>query len=145
MNKNFKFLLFAIIFTALFVSACGGGAQPEKSETGEKNDVPAPYAGKVNPFEGKADAAATGKGLYDANCLSCHGATGLGDGPASAALTPKPANLVEGLKEDSVDFVFYRTAEGGMMAPYNSSMPAWKDSLSEDERWQIITYLETFK
>ena len=145
MNKNFKILLFAIIISALFISACGGGTQPEKGETGKENVAPAPYGGKVNPFKGNSEAAAAGKVLYEANCLSCHGAKGEGDGPAGASLNPKPENFVDALKDDSVDFVFYRTSEGGMMAPYNSSMPAWKDSLSEDERWQIITYLETYK
>jgi mono/diheme cytochrome c family protein len=145
MNKNFKILLFTIIFGAIFVSACGGSAKPANSGAAESNEVPAQYAGKVNPFEGKADAAATGKGLYETNCLSCHGPKGEGDGPASASLTPKAANLLEGLREDDIAFVFYRISEGGMQAPFNSSMPAWKDSLSEDQRWQIITYLETYK
>ena len=35
---------------------------------------------------------AKGKALFAVNCASCHGAQGLGDGPAAAALNPKPRN-----------------------------------------------------
>ena len=39
---------------------------------------------------------AKGKALFDVNCASCHGSKGLGDGPAAAALNPKPRNFHEG-------------------------------------------------
>lgn len=35
----------------------------------------------------------SGRALYDAYCLSCHGATGRGDGPAAAGLPHPPADL----------------------------------------------------
>ncbi len=34
-----------------------------------------------------------GKSLFKQNCSSCHGDTGHGDGPAAAALNPKPRNF----------------------------------------------------
>ena len=37
-----------------------------------------------------------GANLYKNSCAMCHGEKGLGDGPAGAALIPKPRNLVEG-------------------------------------------------
>jgi mono/diheme cytochrome c family protein len=42
-----------------------------------------------------ADAAslARGKDIFEANCASCHGVSGKGDGPAAQALNPKPADL----------------------------------------------------
>ncbi|MEN8167668.1 MAG: c-type cytochrome, partial [Pseudomonadota bacterium] len=45
-----------------------------------------------------ADAAA-GKAIYDGKgaCGSCHGLTGRGDGPAAAALDPKPRSFTEGV------------------------------------------------
>jgi mono/diheme cytochrome c family protein len=42
------------------------------------------------------DAAAEGKKTYDVLCMMCHGVTGGGDGPASAALDPPPRNFTSG-------------------------------------------------
>jgi mono/diheme cytochrome c family protein len=39
------------------------------------------------------DQLATGQSLYDAKCQICHGAKGRGDGPAAAALNPKPRDF----------------------------------------------------
>ena len=39
---------------------------------------------------------AKGKTLFAVNCASCHGVAGFGDGPAAAALNPKPRNYHEG-------------------------------------------------
>ena len=38
---------------------------------------------------------AEGKAIYAVNCASCHGVGGKGDGPAAAALNPKPRNFTE--------------------------------------------------
>jgi mono/diheme cytochrome c family protein len=44
-----------------------------------------------------ADDLAKGKELYSGvgACFSCHGVTGHGDGPAAAALNPKPRSFVD--------------------------------------------------
>ena len=39
------------------------------------------------------DDLATGKSLFEAKCQICHGANGRGDGPAAAALNPKPRDF----------------------------------------------------
>ncbi len=36
-----------------------------------------------------------GRELYRANCVSCHGSRGDGQGPAAAALTPRPSNFLD--------------------------------------------------
>jgi mono/diheme cytochrome c family protein len=42
--------------------------------------------------ETKGDAA-KGKVSFENTCVACHGPQGKGDGPAAAALDPKPKNL----------------------------------------------------
>ncbi len=37
--------------------------------------------------------ATEGRSFFASNCVSCHGAGGVGDGPLAAGLQPKPANL----------------------------------------------------
>lgn len=137
MNKNFSIILVVLVFSALVLSACGG------SSPSESPSVPAAYAGKTNPLG--SDAASAGKSLYDVQCASCHGESGKGDGPAGQALTPKAANLVDSASKFADDYLHYRIAEGGTMDPYNSSMPPFKNTLSEDEIWQLVAYINTFK
>lgn len=149
--KRTQFVWLAILLIAsLGLAACGGGAaqQTQAPAAGGALDrpaAPAPYAGKTNPHDGDAAAASTGKTIYDTNCASCHGATGLGDGVAAAALDPKPRDLADnadGLKDD---YFLWRISEGGAFAPFNSAMPAWKSALSEDQIWQVVTYIRSLK
>lgn len=86
-----------------------------------------------------------GKTVFEANCAGCHGINGNGAGPAAAALNPKPRNFVEGNYKYPVgakDTDLFKTLEKGIAG---SAMPAWKDALSEDQRWSVIAYIRTFK
>jgi glucose/arabinose dehydrogenase len=93
------------------------------------HDAPASSAALENPDTGRQNAAA-GRRSYQQNCASCHGATAQGTGniPSLAngpAQTAKPGEL------------FWFITHGDIA----SGMPAW-DSLPEQERWQIVTYLQ---
>jgi mono/diheme cytochrome c family protein len=108
----------------------------------ERPEPPAEYAGLNNPLAEDADAEETGKGIYNVNCASCHGELGMGDGPASQYLDPQPKALAkDGVLSDG--YLFWRISEGGAIASFKSAMPAWKSSLSEQQIWQVITYLRT--
>ena len=139
--KKTLFLLVALaVLSAMLLSACGGGSQPT-AETA-RPDAPAPYAGKTLPAG--SDAAA-GKELYTTNCASCHGDTGMGDGPSAASLDPKPKPLAQEMGSLKDDYMLWRISEGGAMAPFNSAMPAWNTSLTEEQIWQVVAYLRTMK
>lgn len=108
-------------------------------------DPPPEYAGLTNPHEGDPQAIAAGEEIFQTNCASCHGEQGRGDGPAAQGLDPAPASLADqAMMHDLTDgFLFWRVTEGGLMEPFNSAMPAWGDILTEDERWQVISYIRT--
>ena len=53
----------------------------------------APAAGSTAAPAG--DPVAKAKTTFEQRCTPCHGATGSGDGPASASLTPKPRNYTD--------------------------------------------------
>jgi mono/diheme cytochrome c family protein len=73
--------------------------------------------------------------LYAANCVSCHGERGGGDGPAAGALKPSPVNFhVRQPTQNRVLSVIERGIPG-------SSMPAWKGRLSDDERSLLAMYV----
>lgn len=136
-----KKIVFAVMLVlVLALSACGGGGETGGSDT---VTVPAEYAGKTNPHAGDAASAQAGADIYATNCASCHGDAGAGDGPAGSALDPKPAALNNLPAEQGDDFLFWRISEGGAMEPFNSSMPAFKGVLTEDQIWQTVTFIRT--
>ena len=103
--------------------------------------IPAPYAGRTNPLTPTRETLAAGKALFADNCASCHGASGRGDGEAGKELNPPPADItrVLGRRLDRDDFFFWTISEGG--EKLKTDMPAFKEVLSEKERWQIVTWL----
>jgi mono/diheme cytochrome c family protein len=106
-------------------------------------DPPEQYAGLNNPFTDDPEAIAEGEILYQANCLSCHGSTGEGDGPAASGLEPPPQNLALRQSNLTDAYLFWRISEGGLIEPFNSIMPGWRGLLSEEKIWQIIAFLRT--
>ncbi len=103
--------------------------------------VPAPYATKHNPLKPTGENIGAGRKLYEENCASCHGAKGVGDGEAGKELDPPPANIAFTVRMPiaSDGFLMWTISEGG--EKLKTAMPAFKDVLSEKERWQIILYL----
>ncbi len=138
MKKNGWVMVFVLILSALVLSACSGGGGGGTT----RPSVPADYANLTNPFAGQADAVSAGKALFATNCASCHGETGLGDGPAAAALDPKPANLEKTAAEAEPAYLYWILHEGGAAAGLSSSMVSYNGILTEDQMWQIVTYLE---
>lgn len=85
---------------------------------------------------------AKGKDLFDANCKSCHGENGMGDGPAGAALNPHPRNFhqVDGWTNGRTIDKMYKTLQEGII---KNGMAAY-EYLSPADRFNIINYIRTF-
>lgn len=107
------------------------------------NGLPSAYAGKTNPLAETPAVLAQGRKLYAANCASCHGPEGRGDGPLAANLNPPPADLdwTMSMPISQDDFLYWTIAEGG--AQFGSAMPAFKTTLKPDQIWSIITALRS--
>ena len=102
--------------------------------------IPDEYANLNSPAVTE-DAVAQGGELYTTYCASCHGDGGMGDGPAAAALDPAPVAIAHTGQMLGDDYLFWRISEGGQGDPFNSAMPAWKNAMSEAERWNLISYV----
>ena len=134
-----KILITLVVLGTLFLSACGGNSNSAPREIGTLESVPADYTGKTNPLS--ADASAEGAQVFKTNCETCHGSQGHGDGPVGEALDPKPMNLAELQTVASDDYLFWRISEGRP----GTSMPPWKNILTEEQSWQIVAFIRTLK
>ena len=79
-----------------------------------------------------------GRTTFQANCAICHGPRGLGDGLQAFTLNPRPVNLQVHVPQHAEGEIFYWISEGVA----GTGMPPWKDSLTEDQRWQVVRYLQ---
>ena len=105
--------------------------------------VPAPYNSMRNPLPRTRETVERGAKVYEENCASCHGATGMGDGPVAKTISPPPANLAWLSQMPMVQwdpFMYWTVAEGG--AKYGNAMPAFKNTLSKDDIWAVIAYVQ---
>jgi len=81
-------------------------------------------------------ASNSGKKLYEDKCAICHGRNGKGDGPAGAALDPKPADFTRSkFWQKGVDKKIVDTIRNG-----HGVMPAF--DLTADQIQAITDYLE---
>ena len=103
--------------------------------------IPIVYRAARNPLSADAKTISEGRALYRANCASCHGATGIGDGEMANSLNPSPALLAYMIQMPmSVDaYMLWSISDGG--AVFGTAMPAFEDTLTQDEIWEIVIYI----
>lgn len=84
--------------------------------------------------------ATAGKKLWQQNCAFCHAADGSGENWIGSFLEPKPRDLTDAsfMRSMTRDLLRQRIRDG--LA--NTSMPAWKDVLDQQQINQIISYID---
>lgn len=79
-----------------------------------------------------------GARLYAAQCASCHGESGAGDGVAAAGLDPAPIAFTDAERAASRSVLaLYQVISQGVEG---TSMPAF-EALSDDERWALAFFV----
>ena len=93
-------------------------------------------------------AVTAGRDLYFRNCLHCHGDLLDGRGRFAGGLRPSPTNFQDPtiLPQLEESYLFWRITLGGAGlpregAPWDSSMPAWQETLGERDVWNLIVFL----
>jgi glucose/arabinose dehydrogenase/cytochrome c553 len=119
-----------LVSVSVFLFAAFGACLPIKAQTASFHNAPATAEQTKNPYAGKRAAAQAGANLFARHCASCHGPTGGGTGNIPA--------LAKGPTQSAADgAIFWFITEGDP----NNGMPSWS-SLSEPQRWQLVTYLK---
>lgn len=101
-----------------------------------------------NPYPVDDATVATGSHLFQVTCAPCHGIEGKGGGPVTTNdptkginRFPVPAPNLSGpgaapaMRSDG--YLYYTIRNGGAL------MPAYGTSLTDRERWAVVTYLRT--
>lgn len=82
-----------------------------------------------------------GEQVYQLHCASCHGVSGDADGPLADALDPPAIAFTDQDRADQRSpLSLYQTVTQGVE---DTSMAAYKDSLTEEERWAVAFYTGT--
>ncbi len=87
------------------------------------------------------DAVARGAALYQTYCELCHGTSGKGDGRAATLQRTRPADLTLSARSD--EYKIQIITAGGAAVKRSTSMPAWRDSLSQQQIRDVVAYLRT--
>ncbi len=103
--------------------------------------VPEEYATLTNPIPADEASIARGEEVYQTYCASCHGETGLGDGPVADTLTPPPAPLAHTASRMSDGYLYWRIAEDGIQ--FGTAMPSFETALTEEDIWHTINFLRS--
>ena len=104
--------------------------------------VPPPYNLMRDRSPENAAKMRIGAALFARHCSSCHGWSGRGGGTEGFFLVPAPADLewlTRAPKDRAEPYIYWSIAEGG--APFESDMPAFKQSLSSEDIWSLTAYL----
>lgn len=141
-SRNIAVALAAVL--ALGVSACSKNEPAAPPPPAPERQVPTqqerqPAAGEQAEPEAEAggEQAAAGGGaaaeeaqqIYSSRCLACHGAKGVGDGAAAAALNPKPRSFADKEWQSSVTDQHIETVilKGGPAVGQSPLMPGNPD------------------
>jgi high-affinity iron transporter len=92
----------------------------------------------LDELPAQTPSLARGAEIYQANCASCHGTLGRGDGPAAWALDPRPTNLAHGAGlMDRSPLDYYRRVTIGVVG---TAMPSFELRLPAQDRWAAALY-----
>jgi hypothetical protein len=150
----FPYFLVMILLLGIFyvnhLSALSFNEQPYgvPDTTNIKKDIPIEKGGIIPGIDiglivsPTPEFIAKGKSLFEANCKSCHGDNGMGDGPAGAALTKKPRNFhsTSGWTNGRDIDQMFKTLQEGIT---KNGMAAY-DYIPAGDRFAIISYIRTF-
>jgi mono/diheme cytochrome c family protein len=123
-----------VLAFAITVFACGSGDQAVQpvvpaAPAPAPASAPAPVAKSGEAIDAEATQ------IFETRCYTCHGMKGMGDGPGSAGLTPKPRNFTDPTWQASVtdDHINKIIRYGGAAVGRSPMMPGNPDLIAKPE------------
>jgi cytochrome c5 len=104
--------------------------------SGQEWIVPDDKKGKLSPFQFDENTRKAGEKLYSVNCMSCHGTPGKGN--YLKLVPPPPDPATDKIQKNSDGELYYKLTNG------RGQMPSFKNALSSDEIWHVISFVRSF-
>ena len=123
-----------IIAAFAFISLVCLGIAQTSNPPADKWQAPADAAAQPNPEAKNPDAPAVGRKLFMRACVGCHEEDGSGKDTGAANLRSSD------VQAQSDGALFWKISNGNSAA----GMPSFA-SLPETQRWDVVTFLRTFK
>jgi len=131
----------------LIIAAALWGCKGKQETDAPKAAAPAPMTEAAPAIKKQQGDPIAGRLIYVKHCHYCHGQKGLGDGPVGLAISPRPADLVNGKQMSKTDEELFKSISNGIKREKGGDamfMPSWKEILSEKERWDVLSYVREF-
>ena len=127
-----------LIWLLVLLLECGitlGRKKPPKPEDlgADLAKAPAKVDSWKNPYAGQGDALLAGEKLFKRHCAECHGLDGRGRERAPDLHSPI-------IQMTSPGRLFWFLKNGNL----KEGMPSWSN-LSEQRRWQLVTFLQSLR
>lgn len=117
-----------IIATVAMFNAFAGWTVPDSARTVQ------------NPYPAAADTLKDGSEIYAKRCKECHGVNGDGTGEKADQLSAMPSDFTDTheMSRATDGELFWKITHG------RRPMPAFKDKLTDKQRWELVDYIRTF-
>lgn len=114
---------------------------PQLGGTGTAHPVGGANAVQLQGAQGANSRLVTGRDVYRARCAACHGPEGRGNGPAAAAMNPRPTDFaVVAQRQATTDSSVADVIEHG-----RRSMPAFGRMLTRVQMDSLVGYVKTLR
>lgn len=102
--------------------------------------VPDEFKNMKNPVMANDSSMKAGKLIYNKNCASCHGKTGLGDGIIAGNIETFPGDFSgEDYQCQTDGEHFYKTKYG------RGDMPKYENKIPDADIWNMVNYMRSFR
>lgn len=130
------------IRSAILIGCLVGFAFLGLSSCGSQWNVPEAAKELKNPIPPNAETLKYARGIYEDRCAHCHGVKGDGKRPPGTTYfyLTQPTDFTDAkiMDETSDGEIFWKITTG------NRPMPSYKNQLSENDRWELVSFLRTF-